>query len=722
MPSISSPYFISSLLGGPAIAALSLGISTALADVDEPGAQQEEDAPVDRVVVTAQRRAEDIQRVPLNVSSISDEDLDQRQISRMDDLQAEIPNIIIEPNTGTSSGAKVFLRGIGADESLFTADPAVAIYIDDVYIPRATGALMALYDLERIEVLRGPQGTLYGRNATGGAVRYITRKPGGEPMLRFDTRIGNLGRLDARMSLSADLSETVSVQLAALTRNRDGYMRDITNNRDVNDEGISAVRASLLWRDGDHSVNLAVDALRERNSAVFATGVIRDPIERPGDLPPRPVNDPDRNYYTLETNLVDDINDLDQFGLSLVTESAFQTFDWRNILAYRQMENTLFGDFDGTPETRFHLFQDQDQDQWSYESQLISSTSGPLSWVLGFFYFSESNDQPTRQDIFAPGPTNVIAQDTDAWAVYGQTSYDLTERMSLTGGLRYSWEEKDVDIVSTLASGEPNFTFADKNDWDNIDWRLALDYQFSDEFYGFVSAATGFKSGAFNGRGTSPALVTTVEEEKVTSYEAGLKSTLMSGRLLVNATYFFNNYDDLQLTAINPDGAFVLLNAADTEIHGLELEVSARPTPKLRVYGNLGTINAEYTGFAEVNRPLFEGRDLKQAPDLTYGIGFDYTTPISNGELVASSQWSWTDSHYQNVDNSEIIKTDAYGLLNARLDYRPAAGNWSVGVYAQNLLDEEYFTGGFDIAGIGVAVAYMNLPRQYGVNFMYRFW
>ncbi len=708
---------------GAAIATLSLSVSLALAQSgDELGGQQERTDEVDRVVVTAQRRAEDIQRVPLNVTSLSEADLDQRQITRMDDLQAEIPNIIIEPNTGTSTGAKIFLRGIGADESLFTADPAVAIYIDDVYIPRATGALMALYDIERIEVLRGPQGTLYGRNATGGAVRYITRKPGGEPMLRFDTRIGNLGRIDARMSWSADLSETVSAQLAAMTRNRDGYMRDVTNDRNVNDEGINAVRGSILWREGAHSVQFAVDALRERNGAVFATGVIRDPIPQPGGAPPRPVNDPDRNYYTLETNLVDDINDLDQFGISVVTETAFDAFDWRNILAYREMQNTLFGDFDGTTVTRFHLFQDQDQDQWSYESQLISTTNGPLSWVGGLFLFRESNDQPTRQDIFAPGPTNVIRQDTEAWAVYGQATYDLTDRMSLTGGLRYSWEEKDVNIVSTLASGEPNFTFDDKNDWNNVDWRLALDYQFTEELYGFASIATGFKSGAFNGRGTSPALVTTVEEEKVTSYEVGLKSTLMNGRLLLNATYFFNNYDDLQLTAINPDGAFVLINAADTEIHGLELEVSARPTPNLRIYGNLGTINAKYTGFAEVNRPIFEGRDLKQAPDLTYGLGFDYTMPAFNGELVASSQWHWTDSHFQNVDNSEIIKTDSYGLLNARLDYRPAGDMWSVGVYAQNLLDEEYFTGGFDIAGIGMAVAYMNLPRQYGVNFMYRFW
>lgn len=710
------------ILRGAAVAALSLGIAHALAQNEDTVDQEERAAEIDRVVVTAQRRAEDIQRVPLTISSISAADLDQRQISRMDDLQSEIPNIIIEPNTGTSTGAKIFLRGIGADESLFTADPAVAIYIDDVYIPRATGSLLALFDIERIEVLRGPQGTLYGRNATGGAIRYITRKPGGEPSLRIDGRVGNLGRLDARLAWSADLTETVSAQFAALTRNRDGFLRDLTNDRRVNDEGINALRGSVLWRDGEHSVQFVMDALRERNSGTFATGVIRAPIERPGGLPPRPVNDPDRNYFTIETDLADDINDLDQFGISVVTESSFSAFDWRNILAYREMQNTLFIDLDGTAQTRFHLFQDQSQDQWSYESQLISSASDALSWVLGFFTFRESNDQPTRQDIFAPGPTNVIRQDTDAWALYGQASYRLNERMSITAGLRYSWEEKEIDIVSTRANGDPNFTFAAKNDWDNIDWRLAVDYQFTDQFYGYASAATGFKSGAFNGRGASPALVTTVNEERVTSYEVGLKSTLMDGRLLLNASYFFNNYDDLQLTAIAPDGAFVLINAADTEIHGLELEVSTSPRPGLRIYGNLGTINARYTGFAEVNRPLFEGRDLKQAPELSYAIGFDWQIPVAGGDVTVSSQWQWVDSHFQNVENSPIIKTDSYGLLNLRIDYRPSSDRWSVGLFAQNLLDEEYFTGGFDIAGLGIASAYMNAPRQYGVNWMYRFW
>lgn len=216
------------------------------------------------------------------MTALTEIDFENRQIRRLDDLQAQVPNIIIQPNTGTTTGAKIFLRGVGADESLFTNDPAVAIYIDDVYIPRQTGALFALYDLERIEVLRGPQGTLYGRNATGGAIRFVTRKPGGPETLVVDGLVGNFGRADARLSWSKDLSENWFLQFATLTRNRDGYMRDVSFNRKVNDEEVHAARVSLLGRlDERTTVTISADMVRERSGPAYPTGVIRDPIPRP---------------------------------------------------------------------------------------------------------------------------------------------------------------------------------------------------------------------------------------------------------------------------------------------------------------------------------------------------------------------------------------------------------------------------------------------------------
>jgi len=686
--------------------------------------QADDTAQLGTVTVTAQRREEQLQKVPVTVTALSGRDIERRQVRNIEDLKFEVPNVVIEPNTGTTTGAKVFLRGVGADESLFTADPAVAIYIDDVYIPRQTGALFDLFDVERIEVLRGPQGTLYGRNATGGAIKYITRAPNGEASFVLGGSLGNLGRGDLRTTLGGRLGESLDFSAAALTRNRDGYLRDVTNNRDVNDQEVYAMRLGFSMPLGDSTrASLSLDGVKERSGPAYATGVIRAPITVPGTPPTvRPVNDPDRDYYTLQTNLVNGVNDLDQFGIALTTETELDWAMWRNIAHYRSMQNLLFGDFDGTTVTRLHLFQDQEQDQQGFESQLVSSGEGPFSWVGGVFLFREANEQPTRQDVFARGATNTIKQDTDARALYGQGTYRFDNGLSFTGGLRYSWEEKDFSVISIRANGTEAFRFADVDDWSKVDWRLVGDYQFSDNVMAYASASTGFKSGGFNGRGATIALITTVDEETVLSYEIGVKSTLADGRLRLNANYYRNEYDDLQLTAIDPTGAFVLTNATDTLIQGFELEALAALSDSWQANLAVGTIDGEYRGFSAANRATFEGKDLKQAPAITWTVGTQYSVPLANGDLLFGAQAHHTDDHFQNLANSTIIQTKAYTLVDARITYEAAGGKWMVALWGKNLSDEEYFTGGFDIAGLGIATAYMNVPRTYGVEFRYRFW
>jgi iron complex outermembrane receptor protein len=685
--------------------------------------QPQAETTLEAVTVTAQRREEQLQKTPVTVTALTERDVERRQVRNIEDLKFEVPNVVIEPNTGTTTGAKVFLRGVGADESLFTADPAVAIYIDDVYIPRQTGALFDLFDVERIEVLRGPQGTLYGRNATGGAIKYITRQPNGEPSFVVGGTLGNLGRGDLRATLGGRLGDSLDFSAAALTRNRDGFLRDVTNNRDVNDQEVYAMRLGFSMPLGESTrASLSLDGIKERSGPAYSSGVIRAPIAVPGSSTPRPVNDPDRDYYTVQTNLVNGVNDLDQFGIALTTETELDWATWRNIVHHRSMQNLLFGDFDGTTVTRLHLFQDQDQDQQGYESQLVSNGDGPLTWVGGVFLFREGNEQPTRQDVFATGATNTIKQDTDARALYGQGTYRFGNGFSLTGGLRYSWEEKDFSVVSIRANGTEAFRFADKNDWSKLDWKLVGDYQFNDAVMGYASASTGFKSGGFNGRGATIAAITTVDEETVLSYELGVKSTLADGRVRLNANYYRNEYDDLQLTAIDATGAFVLTNATDTLIQGFELEATALITEGWQANLALGTIDGEYRGFSAANRPTFEGKDLKQAPEITWTIGTQYAMPMGDGELVFGAQAHHTDDHFQNLANSTIIQTKAYTLVDARVAYEAAGGKWMVALWGKNLTDEEYFTGGFDIAGLAIANAYMNVPRTYGLDFRYRFW
>ncbi len=673
------------------------------------------------VTVTAQRRSEELQKTPLAITAITSRDMELQQIRRLEDLKLSVPNVVIEANTGTSSAAKIFMRGVGTDESLFTADPSVAIYIDDMYIARQTGAMFDMFDLQRVEVLRGPQGTLYGRNATGGAVRYITKKPNGESRLDIDARIGNYGRLDFQLAGGGSLSDGVAVTYGVMSKSRDGYLQDITNNRKVNDEKVTGARAGLAFNLGaSTSARLSLDLLSQRSGPPYASGVI-DPATAAAVN--RPVNNADGNLLTIETNLTNGENKLDQGGLSFSTATDFGAFELRNILTQRRMHNLLYIDVDGTAATRFHLYQDQSQNQTSYEAQLVSTGKGPLTWTGGLFVFGEHNNQPTRQDIFATGGVNTVDQKTLATALYGQADWRFNPVWKATGGLRYSHESKDFGINSLTAAGAQNFIFQQKNSWNRADWKLGVDGQLTPDVLAYASATTGFKSGGFNGRAASAtAAAIVLKPETVLTYELGVKSTLGGGLLRLNANLFRNEYRDLQLTAFDANGASNLVNAAGAIIQGLELDAAAFITRAWQVSFNLGTLDAKYTDYSAANAATFAGKQLKQAPKLQYGASTSYRVGLAAGALQLNFQLKHVGDHFQNLANSTLIETKAYTIADARMAYEAAGGRWSAGVWAKNLGNKLYYTGGFDIAGIGIADAYLNVPRTYGLDLRYKFW
>ncbi|NJR44179.1 TonB-dependent receptor plug domain-containing protein [bacterium] len=283
--------------------------------------------------MTAQRFEQSLQDTPLAVTAVTEEEFSKYQVERLDDLVNFVPNIVIEQNTGTSSGAKIFLRGVGQDESLFTADPAVAIYIDDVYIPRQTGSQIALYDVERIEVLRGPQGTLYGRNATGGAIKYITRKPEGSNTGKVEVSLGNFSRKDVRASMDLGFGESGNgLQLAVMSKNRDGFSKNLSTGADVNDQEVHAARLGFRFGSADTTIfDIAADVVKERSGPGFASCILATPLQvaRPNNPVTGAATPPfnyaacnlDRDLYTVESN-IKDLNNLDQSGLSAVSQRS----------------------------------------------------------------------------------------------------------------------------------------------------------------------------------------------------------------------------------------------------------------------------------------------------------------------------------------------------------------------------------------------------------------
>ncbi|MGV8959766.1 MAG: TonB-dependent receptor [Stenotrophomonas sp.] len=669
---------------------------------------------LDSVSVTAQRREEQMQKTPLSMSVISGVELDRMQVKRVDDVKFAAPNIVIEQNTGTSSGAKIFIRGIGTDDSMFTNDPGVALYIDDVYIPRQNGAMFDLYDVERIEVLRGPQGTLYGRNATGGAIRYISKKPTGEDKFSIDGSVGNLGRRDARVTFATRVGETLDISAAALSRQRDGFLKDITHNRLVNDQDVLAGRLSLASTWGEASyATMSIDRLRERSTPAWGTPVA---LDANGNQIPRL-----GSFYKTESDTLG-MNDLDQLGVALTSETDFGAVSMRNILHYRKLHHHFYMDMDGTTQTRYHVSQDQHQNQHGYEAQFISQLEGPFSWVAGVFAFWEHNNQPTRSDVFVRGGTNTIEQDTTAYAVYAQGDYKFTDQLTLTLGGRYSHENKDFSVVSLKANGTPNFSKALQRSWNRPDWKALLSYDFADNVMGYASVTTGFKSGGFNGRGSTPETVLPVDAETLLAYELGVKSTLLDNRLRLNANYYRLDYAGIQLSAVNPQGVIVLTNATGALIQGVEVEAEAQLSRKLRVNATLGTIDSHYQDYSALNAAYFNGRALKNAPKMQWTLGASYVQPVGNADLVFSAQARHSDDYFQNQDASRLIMRRAGEEYNARIAYQPNDANWSVALWGKNLSNQFSSTGGFDIAGLGVAVLYPSVPRTYGAEFTYRFW
>jgi len=700
------------VLGSPAIWAAAFGLAGAVtAQAQDARADRADGLQIEEVVVTAQRREDRLQETPLAISAFSQVELQVRQITRMDDLGKAMPNVVIEPTPSATNGARVFIRGIGTDESLFTADPAVAIYVDDVYMPRIQGSLFSLYDIERVEVLRGPQGTLYGRNATNGAIRYVTRKPTGAPELTAQVNLGNFGRTDFRLSGGGGLTDTLSFQAGAMVLNNDGTTRNLTTGRDVNDSDFRAARVQLRQEfSGEASLLFSADYLADRSTPWFPVGLGRN----------FPAANPDGDLFTFNSTLSppDGLNDMDQYGASLVYTGTVGGLGLTAIVSHRAYDWNFISDFDGVDAVRLHLRQFQNQNNTSVEFRL-NGESDRLRWSGGVFYIEEANTQPTRQDVFAVGATNVLGQDTEAYALYWDGTFNITERFRATAGIRYSDEKKRFSAVSTLANGNPNFSVVRSDQWQTPTYRFVLDYDVAPDVMVYASYATGFKSGAFNGRGANPMAITAVDEEKVATIEGGLRSEWFDRRLRANATYYFTTYKDLQVNALSSIGVFTLVNAAEAEFQGFELELAAKPVAGLQLNATLGTLDARYTK-ARPGSGFNTALEPKSAPSLTWNGSATYSHRLGVGSMSYNAGVSRTGSYFQNTANSPTIKTEAVTLTNARVAYASENKAWEVAAWGRNLTDEQYVAGGLYVAALQLETAFINMPRTYGVEFTYR--
>lgn len=720
-----------------------LGISTALVSIiaigtaaRAQGVSSPAPAPaaavgqVEEVVVTAQRREESLQRVPVAVSAYDAKTLQARQLTSVADVAQVAPNVQYSAGaSGTGSSANIFIRGIGQVDFIPTTDPGVGTYIDGVYLARTTGAALDLGDVQRVEVLRGPQGTLFGRNSIGGALNITTQAPTDSFSGRIEGTIGNLNRYEERLMLNLPLvGDKLDLRVNALNTQNNGYgsaTLDSGGSDRLGAQNEFAGRAELLAKPTETlQVLLSVDGTHSRGTTDPVAMVAFTPTAQTAEYNATATFPIGPNDVTTDLNdlhySVAPTEDLDVLGGSLTLTQQLGEVTLKSISAYRWQNLASGQDYDGSAANFLDQFNYQSGRQFSQEFQALgNSFGGALTWVAGFYYFTESNSFDSHiTELQAP-----IQIDTDngaqSYAGYAQATYHLTKALSLTAGLRYTDERKTIAAMTNFAGDILVPETHRAATFSAVSPKGAVEFQATDNIMAYASISRGFRSGGFNGRPFSLGDLTPYAPETTTSYEVGAKTEWLDRRLRLNLAVYYTDYKDIQLTATTEENnqfTVVTGNAASAQIYGFEAEFEARPTDALTLYGGLG-----YTDDTLQQNPgfTFGARTLPNAPKVTSSLGFQYTQAVGDyGAAALNMSASYRSSSLPQYDPTPTIS--GYTLLNAQLTFTPRGAPWKLSLYGKNLTDTQYWVFA-ETTGIGPTIAWFGRPREFGVTAEYDF-
>ena len=598
-------------------------------------------AQIEEVVVTAQRREQSLQDVPLALTVLDEEALNARQIDEPLDIIHYVPNLFGTNNTGLGTANAYYLRGLGNTESIATFDPPVGTYVDNVYVARQNGNNVAFFDVERVEVVRGPQGTLFGRNTTGGAVLMHMRKPSEERRFFMEAGGGDFGRWFGRASADLPLGDQALSKLSAFYINEDGYVKNRATGQKLNGQETWGVRGDLRLLPSEAVVwDLSVEAIQDDNLNMLNTFGGLSAFQRPQD---NGITDNTDNRYSQvsirasrSAGTLEQLSRSEGLGNNVESWALSSNLNWGTALgslefitAYRSLSQKFIIDFfDGAgPVGGFTIANDGDHTQFSQEVKLTNSLMDDrLDLVAGLFYFDEKNDTDFS-DVFALSFGNLLLadrmlqNDVFSFALYAQGDMRFTEQLTVTLGGRWTKEEKELDYQDfkpALAANNPYsniliFGAAPGTELNTANLealgidtelnesiftpRVAVQYRLNDDLMAFASYTEGFKSGGWNARGTSAEELLPFDPERVSSWEVGLRSEWWDRRLRLNLTAFFMEAEDFQVpsafTRANGSIAFITQNFADLENNGVELDLTLAPTEQLSLYASLGIQDAE---------------------------------------------------------------------------------------------------------------------------------
>jgi iron complex outermembrane receptor protein len=740
------------------IALAVLGQAVALCTTPLFAQEEVRGAALEEIVVTAQKRKQNLQDVPLPVTAFTAADIQRRNFSNIAQLAQFTPNVIFDTTTsvsGLSSAAAVFIRGIGQLDFALTTDPGVGTYVDGVYAARSVGGVIDTLDVERVEILRGPQGTLYGRNTMGGAINVTTRRPGATLGGDMELTVGSFDRIDMRAAIDLPITSQLGLRLAASSKKRDGYVERVLVGDKLGDEDRQAFRASLLYSGGGFELFATADYahIDENSAGSVLVGITQAPnvivfntFDAPGNVVPGVgsnvpydgrfiTHDPDKTFATGPTG-----TKLDLGGIAVTMTWSRADFEIKSVSAYRETDGEFFRDPDNSPLTITHTSNpDYHHEQLTQELQFTGKAlQGGLDYVAGLYYLTEQG----RDSVFVPlAPslgfiTNKADIDNDSYAAYGQATYHLSDHWRVTGGLRYTDEDKAYDpfqrILFGAAGPAPGVSVPLVPDepvsanFKQTTSRAAIEYLPSDDLLYYASFTQGFKSGGFNIRYVVPrAAALPFDPETLDSYEAGFKWQDASHRVRLNGTAFFMEYTDIQVQVFEIGGGPLTQNSGTAEIKGVELELVAAATQNLRFGVGLGYIDAAYT---DLNPPtvalaasLSKDAKLPNTPEFTASASAEYEIARAWGLLGFRVDYAYTDDVYNDAQNSPFLFQPAYDIYNASVRYASPGETWEMVLFGTNLGDERYISSGDSNFGLGFHEANYNRPREFGLTTRWHF-
>ncbi|MEO0589802.1 MAG: TonB-dependent receptor [Pseudomonadota bacterium] len=751
------------LLVSAAVSALCFPLAAQAQDAGGPDEQTTDaDTPLfGNIIVTARKVEENSQDVPISISTFGGEALNDIGVTGSQDLGNLVPGLEIGRTNGEGSQLLLFLRGSGLNDYNTNNAGPVAIYADDVYVSAPALTPFQFFDVERVEVLKGPQGTLYGRNTTGGAIKAISNKPTDEFEFTARAQIAEFDTTQFEAAISGPITEGVRVRAAVQKTDSDGYINNLLDGTTSNGTDI------LAWR-GTADIDVA-DNFRIRLNIHGATN--DSEVANPNFLGIIPPDGSDIFGYTgpgtgnvydgLYSPLPD--NDLDSIGGYVDMEWEIGGVTITSVTAFDDLDSFNVDDTDGGPNNFLDFRFATDSQTFTQELRVAGSTDS-LNWLVGAYYLNEELDQDQTVDVGRflrdipvefggtgglpdiTGETTGLpvvfartlnTQKSEAFAVFGQMDYALSDQWTITLGGRFTSDRKEFDgtgqIEEELISPVPIPLYVaeglEQND-DAVSFKVGLDYTPNDDVLLYASFSRGFKSGGFNGAnvGFEPdplAALEPFEPEFVNAYELGFKTEMLDNALRINGAIFLNDTSDLQVfTLVNTGDVPLtqLTNAADAQVLGAELDITAFPVDGLVFNLTTAFLDSELKEFVGGNGDDLSGNALSFTPRWSISGFARYDHEIgSAGSVYAQASFSFKDDQFFTTENDPLAGQEAYTLVNARIGYETPSGNVGVAVFVKNLTDEAYFTNIFDLTDFGYYQRFLGAPRQIGAEVLFSF-